>query len=190
MCENYFPRTKGAHIAELERLTAHAGRMYEREIVIPGICDQVRAVRTPAAVDLDRPAARHAVRIGHDEPTAAPDDSSATATRRADLDDGVREEIGEIADTSAEAALEGLEDVHSACPPRSRGVTRIVCCVPARSTVTSIDAPSGMLASASRRSDGRPSGWPAIATSKSPSCRPATSAGSPSASETTMSATS
>src|SRR5262245_46539745 len=144
MCENYFPRAKGAHIADLEQRAAHRGRMKEREIVIAGIRDHVRIVRTPAAVDAERRAARHTVRVGHDEPIAAPDDSRAAAARRANLDDCTREELGEVAGICAEAAFEGcFEDAHSVCPPRSRGVTRTVCCAPARSTSTSIVAPSG-----------------------------------------------
>jgi hypothetical protein len=53
------------------------------------------------------------VRVGQDEPTVAPDEAGAAAAWRVDLDNRLREEIGEVASIGAEATCEGcLEDAH------------------------------------------------------------------------------
>src|SRR5689334_12482623 len=187
MGENYFPHTKGVYVAELEQRSAYRRRMNQREIVIARIGNHLRAVASPAALDTECRSARSAVGVRHDESVGAPDNSGPSATGRVDLDDRSPENMSELFGVVGEPALEG--SAHAACPPRSRGVTRMVCCVPARVRTMSMGVPSGADDNASTRSDGRASGLPPIPTRRSPSRTPATSAGSPSASATTMSAT-
>jgi hypothetical protein len=58
------------------------------------VCDCLRFAPLTTGIDLKRRAAPDAMRVGHDETSAAPDDSSAaTAIAAADFDDRLSQQL-------------------------------------------------------------------------------------------------